>query len=213
MADKFRNKYRIPSARLQFWDYGANAAYFITICTKNNFPFFGTIVQSPNLGDSLNTSKLGHSQETPGSGFSAGMVLSDIGMLAEKYWFEIPLHFPFVKLGAFVVMHNHIHGIIVIDKFGGAKNKETPRLGVSTDKWKPGTLGVIVNQYKRIITINARKTTPSFAWLPRFYDTIIRNDRAYTNISNYIIDNPRKWASDHFDDNGDTDAQIGRLFE
>jgi REP element-mobilizing transposase RayT len=104
ICDKFENKYRIPSTRLQTWDYGDNAAYFITICTKNRFHHFCEIIV-----------------ETPDSAVLAkpttkNMVLSEIGVMAEKYWWEIPNHFPFVKLDAFVVMPNHIHGIIMIDK-------------------------------------------------------------------------------------------------
>ena len=91
MPDKFQGKYRIASARLQSWDYGANGAYFITICTKNRKHFFGEIENHQ-------------------------MILNDIGKLAEKYWIEIPSHFPFIELGNFVVMPNHTHGILIIDK-------------------------------------------------------------------------------------------------
>jgi len=78
------------------------------------------------------------------------------------------------------------------------QNSENPippksKSGGKNEQWKPGTLGVIINQYKRICTINARKTHPNFAWQPRFHDIIIRNDRAFKTISNYIINNPAKW--------------------
>jgi REP element-mobilizing transposase RayT len=91
MQNKFKNKYRISSARLQTWDYANNGAYFITICTQNRLHFFGTI----------------QNQE---------MQLSEIGKFAEQYWYEIPNHFPFIELGNFVVMPNHVHGILIIDK-------------------------------------------------------------------------------------------------
>lgn len=89
--DKFENKYRIPSARAQWWDYGSNAPYFITICTKNREHFFGEIKDGK-------------------------MVLSGIGRMAYVFWMEIPVHFSFVVLDEFVVMPNHIHRIIIIDK-------------------------------------------------------------------------------------------------
>ena len=211
MADKFKNKYRIPSARLQSWDYGSNGAYFITLCAKNRIPYFGTIVQTTNLGVSdefHNTNDLdhmdesyesldsGHGEETLGSGFSTK--LTKIGKMADKYWHEIPKHFPFIKLGAFVIMPEHIHGIIIIDKTPDHDN-ETPKFDVNSKKWKPETLGTILNQYKRIITINARKSEPKFAWVPRFHDKIIRDDRAFINITNYIINNPQKWADDNIE--------------
>ncbi|MGM1057416.1 MAG: transposase [Bacteroidota bacterium] len=174
MIGKFKNKYRIASTRLQTWDYGWNGAYFITICTQNRECFFGDIIDGK-------------------------MQLSETGKIAHKFWIEIPNHFSFVKLGEFVVMPNHVHGIVIMDNnletSNSENNGETPNLGVSAknEKWKPGTLGVIINQYKRICTINARKINTEFGWQSRFYDVIIRNDRAFHAISNYIIQNPSKW--------------------
>ena len=91
MKGKFQNKYRIESTRLQKWDYGWNASYFITICTKKRKHYFGEIQNGE-------------------------MLLSEIGIIAQKYWYEIPEHFPFVILDEFKVMPNHIHGIITINK-------------------------------------------------------------------------------------------------
>ncbi len=98
MSGKFQNKYRIPSARASWWDYGSNAAYFVTICTRNREHFFGEIV------------------ETMPSPTVFEMQLTPIGQSAYDCWNEIPKHFPFVVLDEFVVMPNHVHGIIVIDK-------------------------------------------------------------------------------------------------
>ena len=185
--DKFKNKYRIPSARLQSWDYGSNGAYFITICTHNREHLFGDVVDGK-------------------------MQLNELGKIAEKYWMEIPNHFPFIQLGNFVVMPNHTHGILIINK----SPVETPNLGVSTDtnrdtdtggtagtggrnpKWKPKTIGVIINQYKRIVTIKARKIHADFRWQSRFHDHIIRNAGSFERIQNYIEQNPLKWGKDKF---------------
>lgn len=90
MQNKFQSKYRISSARLQSWDYSINGAYFITICTQNREHFFGKIVNHE-------------------------MQLFELGKLAQQFWIEIPIHFPFVELGNFVVMPNHIHGILIIN--------------------------------------------------------------------------------------------------
>lgn len=70
------------------------------------------------------------------------------------------------------------------------------KIGAQNDKWKPGTLGVIVNQYKRICTINARKINTDFKWQPRFYEHIIRNDKSYLKIEDYIYRNPENWKTD-----------------
>ena len=94
MPDKYQNKYRIPSARLPGWDYGWEGSYFVTICTKNREMFFGNI--------------------------SGGqMHLFETGIIAEQCWLDIPIHFPYVRLGRHVVMPNHVHGIITIENNGG----------------------------------------------------------------------------------------------
>ena len=198
---KFRNKYRIPSNRLKNWDYGSNSAYFITICTKNRGHFFGEI----------NNGK---------------MQLNELGKNAVQFWMEIPNHFPFIELGNFVVMPNHTHGILIIDKpvdnrAVDTPNVEMPNLGISTgcistglstdipqkpkpknggkiDEWKPGTIGVIINQYKRMVTIHNRKINPNFAWQSNFHDHIIRNSKSFENIQNYIENNPAQWKEDRF---------------
>lgn len=86
---KFKNKYRIESIRAQWWDYRNAGAYFITICTKNRAPYFGAIKEGK-------------------------MQLSPTGVLADVFWHEIPKHTANAELGAFVVMPNHIHGIIIL---------------------------------------------------------------------------------------------------
>src|SRR5690606_6745022 len=68
----------------------------------------------------------------------------------------------------------------------------------ASEKWKAGSLGVIINQYKRAVTIGARKMQPGFTWQPRYHDRIIRNDYAYQCIPTYIIENPEKWKEDTF---------------
>jgi REP element-mobilizing transposase RayT len=205
--DKFKNKYRIPSARAQWWDYGQNAAYFVTICTAHRNCYFGTVVETPKLGVST-------------------IQLSEIGKTAYDYWAEIPKHFPFVILGEFIIMPNHVHGIVIIDKQQGDPPKsvetpkfvvetpkfvvETPKLGASTTKttttktggkneqWYSGTLGVIINQYKRYCTIQIRKIHTDFAWQTRFHDHVIRNHDEYKRIENYIVNNPSNWKDDKF---------------
>lgn len=87
--DKFQNKYRIPSTRLPHWDYRWAGAYFITLCTHNRQHFFGEIANQQ-------------------------MQLSEIGKIAHELWYQIPHHPQNVELGTFVVMPDHVHGIIII---------------------------------------------------------------------------------------------------
>jgi putative transposase len=153
MQNKFKNKYRISSARLQTWDYSNDGAYFITICTHNRHHFFGQI----------------QNQE---------MQLSEIGKLAEQYWLEIPNHFPMVELGNFVVMPNHVHGILIIDKkndLSFPNSVETRQCLVSTinsnsiigssrfQNQGKNTISSIVGSYKSIVTKMARQINPNFA--------------------------------------------------
>src|SRR3954468_16946931 len=86
----FKQKYRIESTRLQAWDYSAAGWYFVTICTLDKVCFFG------DVGDGI-------------------ICLSTIGAVARRFWLEIPDHFREVRLDEFVVMPNHIHGIVIID--------------------------------------------------------------------------------------------------
>jgi len=193
--DKYQNIYRIPSARASFWDYGRNAAYFVTICTHGREYFFGDVVHGE-------------------------MELSDVGKIARDCWLAIPNHFPFVRLGEYVVMPNHVHGIIIIDKTddemndGGndGRNVETqnfaspPPPPTTTIETRPKNqfgpqsqnLASIVRGFKIGVTKNARIIQPDFAWQSRFHDHIIRNEQSYHTISQYIINNPAKWSEDKF---------------
>ncbi len=101
----YKNKYRIESARLKNWDYSSAGNYFVTICTKNREHYFG------NIRD-------------------CKMVLSEISKIANECWAKIPNHFQFVVLGEWIIMPNHVHGIISIVSAGSPV--ETPKLGVST---------------------------------------------------------------------------------
>ena len=181
MSIKYKNKYRIKSTRFRNWDYGWNASYFVTICTYNREHYFGKIINSL-------------------------MQLSEIGYLADKYWCEIPEHFPFVELGKFVIMPNHIHGIVVINKpndgrFDVVETQNFTSLQsqiTSKNKFGPQSknLASIIRGYKIGVTKNAHKIPLNFKWKSRFYDHIIRNDKSYKSIAEYIKSNPKNWNED-----------------
>lgn len=142
------------------------------------------------------------------------MRLNQLGQLAEKYWLEIPNHFPFVELGNFVIMPNHTHGILIIDKNNDDANVETLHCNVSTPNTaitnmkmsiispKSGTISSIIRSYKSVVTKHARLIQSDFAWQPRFHDHIIRNAESFVNIQNYIANNPLNWNNDNFNNNG-----------
>ena len=215
MSDKFQDRYRIPSARWQSWDYGWNAAYFITICTTQKECYFGKIVDGK-------------------------MVLSNMGIIADILWHEIKNHCNTVELDAFVVMPNHIHRILILT--GNEKNGDDyfgwhDDIGTETDVEIDGDAGLdahvvetrhalslhhqlqqfpatpgqqrfqnqgkntvssIIGSYKSAVSKHAHRLEFDFNWQSRFYDHIIRNDESYQRISGYIQNNPLNWPDDKF---------------
>ena len=133
--EKFQNKYRIPSARLQNWDYGNDGAYFITICVDKMQCVFGDVVSNSNVSNAdvetrLIASKIAVNKNAEMDNVETRLIasvhdaidkksemrLNELGKIAHEIWQEIPNKFPFVELGNFVVMPNHMHGILIINK-------------------------------------------------------------------------------------------------
>lgn len=213
MSDKYKNKYRIPSARLQTWDYASEAAYFVTICTKDMVCFFGKVTGEE-------------------------MQLSPIGEIVEKEWLKTFEMRPDMNLfmGEYITMPNHWHGIITIgeneynterkvkhpNEFVGQDsdacrdaihcasmnhqipNSTPPKITCNSNapknKFGPQSknLSSVIRGFKIGVTTNARMILPEFNWQFRFHDHIIRNQKSFNNISNYIINNPKNWGNDKF---------------
>jgi len=191
--DKFQNKYRISSARLPQWDYRWTGAYFITICTHNREHYFGEIKNGQ-------------------------MQLSHIGVIADIMWYQIPHHSKNVELGAFVVMPNHVHGILILadtndtnDTVETLHATSLPSTEPSTEppteqkneqmakiSPKPNSVSTIIRSYKSAVTKHAHRLGFDFQWQTRFHDHIIRNDESFHKITNYIISNPANWQDDKF---------------
>jgi REP element-mobilizing transposase RayT len=130
------------------------------------------------------------------------MTLNEIGKLAEQHWLEIPNHFSFIELGSFVIMPNHMHGILIISKAGNNDScidfDRTPGQRRFRNP-ESGSISSIVGSYKSIVSKNARLDLHSeFSWQPRFYDHIVRDAKSFERIQKYIINNPAKWAEDKF---------------
>ena len=199
MYSKFRNKYRSDSFRLQSWNYGWDAAYFITICTKNREFYFGDVVEGV-------------------------MELNDIGKIVESEWMKTFEMRPDMNLtmGEFVIMPNHFHAIIGIgeneynrndpDRGRGAMHcastptqstptQSTPTqstrksISLSQNKFGPQSknLASIVRGFKMGVTLRARAIVPDLSWQSLFHDHIIRNPKSLERISEYIRNNPANW--------------------
>ena len=150
--------------RLKDYDYSQNGYYFVTICTKNREAWFGKIE-------------------------SDKMILNMFGEITKNFWVEIPKHFKNVSLDEFIVMPNHIHGIVII--VGNAYMRSLQ------DRTKM-LLSRIIQQYKSSVTreINSLQNDFCFKWHKSFYDHIIKDEKTLNNIREYITNNPLKWESD-----------------
>lgn len=283
MTDKFQNRYRIPSARAEWWDYGHPGAYFITICTRYRKQYFGEIRNGV-------------------------MIPSEAGKIAQSVWHEIPEHSSGIDLGSFVVMPNHVHGVIFIQPgndagrdaatntavpdiipqnstfteidYNPADHATTDRIhdiGVNIDDIRPdraaggfgrdkaclvstnppdpcnpptisdidtvpgssifktdeatihrpipglssprsesaparnhsysaqryrnqgkNTVSSVIGSYKSAVSKYVRRSGSEFAWQPRFWDNIIRDEAALYRICVYIENNVKNWKADTF---------------
>ena len=115
------------------------------------------------------------------------MILNRTGNIAKRNWELIPKYFPFVSLGPFIIMPNHLHGIIAIEKTQETSTGVSANFGPQSDN-----LASIIRGYKSSVTIEARKIDPLFCWQARFYVRIIRDETELQNIIQYISDNPMK---------------------
>ncbi|MGJ7031071.1 transposase [Niabella hirudinis] len=189
------------SIRLKGYDYAQAGLYFITICTQDRIHLFGQIIQQQ-------------------------MVLNTAGQIAADCWQAIPEHFPQTTLHEWVVMPNHIHGIIEITAGanqhspdigvknispGIGANQRSPDIGVNIDspqrvtpfRSPSQTIGSIVRGFKIGVTkwfhSPENDFTPNIrVWQRDYYDHIIRSNAAYQRIAQYIISNPANWKEDRF---------------
>lgn len=172
-------KYNRKLNRLSSYNYSKVGYYFVTICTKNKISYFGKIKNGK-------------------------IILSNIGRIMDHFWQEIPEHFLNVKLDEYIIMPNHVHGIIVIikndDKCVGNKNfcslqKDKTKINWQA-KWGK-SLSSIVKGFKIGVTKWCRHNNyNNFAWQKSFHDHIIRNEESLNKIREYIIYNPVKWIED-----------------
>ena len=192
MKTKFDpQKHHRHSIRLRGYDYSQVGAYYVTIVAQDRECLFGEIIDK-------------------------GMYLSKSGEIVLKWWNEIPIHFPNVETGAFVIMPNHTHGNIFIiedhtgevlsprdienNNYLGANNKNTNNQGRETLPLRKPTLGQIVAYFKYQSTkelnkIETDKAITNF-WQRNYYEHVIRNEKELKQKTDYILDNPSRWDED-----------------
>ena len=158
----FQNRYRAESHRLPGYDYGSNGMYFVTICTKNREHYFGEILDGQ-------------------------LITTAIGQIAIDYWMEIPKHYPFVSIESFVLMPDHLHGILAFDR----PNKTD----WTSNKFGPQTqnLGAVIRGFKSTLKRFANQNIIPFEWQRNYHDRIVRSEQELERIINYIEANPEEW--------------------
>jgi len=168
-------KHQRRSIRLKGYDYSQSGAYFVTLCTQHRECLFGEIVNGE-------------------------MHLNECGKIAEHSWLEIPQHYPHASLDEFVIMPNHVHGIIVLNGNNvGAKNF-SPLQQTQSKHYLRGTsktIGSIVRGFKIGVTKWFRQHTDIYTvWQRNYYERIIRNETEWQRIRKYIVNNPIQWEND-----------------
>jgi putative transposase len=184
-------KHHRRSIRLPNYDYSQSGAYYVTIVAWHRECLFGEMI-------------------------NGNMRLNKFGEIVQWEWLELPKRLRYIELGAFVVMPNHFHGILVFHKNVGATRQELTNEPsgnaslphMTTDSIdgsllqrgpKPASLGAIMAQFKSRVTkrlwkISSLKGTP--IWQRNYYEHIIRNEKDLKNKTDYIEANPMLWDKD-----------------
>ena len=166
--------------RLKSFDYAQSGAYFVTVVTRDRLCLFGDVIEEK-------------------------MCVNEVGAMVQKVWEELPDRFPTIGLDAFVVMPNHVHGIIVIHQpvgvpLVGTQGDDEDR---ATTRIAP-TLGEIVGAYKSITTVRYAEGVKAGLWNPfrkrlwqrNYYEHVIRNESELNRAREYIVGNPVLWERD-----------------
>jgi len=182
------------SLRLREYDYRATGAYFVTVCTKDRLSLFGEIDHG-------------------------NMVRNEFGDIVVACWSDLPHHFPKIQLDCFIVMPNHIHGLIDITEklfenpVGAQHAAPVPGTTVrnSPRNVQPGSLAAIVRSFKAASArrINLSSGAPGATiWQRNYYEHVVRDDSELQRVREYIVNNPARWAED--EENPNVMQPVGR---
>jgi putative transposase len=176
--------------RLRHWDYGSNAVYFVTICTSGREYFFGDLIPDKFQKD----------------GF---WIPRPAGLIATRCWKDIQVHYPFVRTDEFIVMPNHIHGILFIAHSNSPHEFIKTRINLSFEvvsmqgpdfnRNKFGrqkkNLPSVLGGFKSAVTKESRLFQADFKWQTRYHERLIRNEEELYKIRSYIRENRKNWFS------------------
>jgi len=180
--------HRRRSIRLKGYDYSQAGAYFVTVCVKDHACLFGDVEQG-------------------------GMILNDAGNMVKTWWLSIPDKYKHVELDEYMIMPNHIHGIIKIvgadqcvcpepsvcpeySKYSNETRKKGEHIGSPLPRMMQWFKTMTTNEYIRGINTHGWERFNGKLWQRNYYEHIIRDDKELQAIREYIIYNPLKWDED-----------------
>lgn len=161
-------KHRRRSIRLKGYDYAQAGAYFVTMCTRDRVYLFGDVVDGQ-------------------------MQLNDCGQVVADSWLWLSGRYPHVDLDEWLVMPNHLHGIMILTGPDGRGGSQT----APTKNRKP--LGRLIGAFKTVSAkrLNRVRNTPGVPlWQRNYYEHIVRSEESLHHIRQYILDNPSRWNED-----------------
>ena len=161
--------------RLKDYDYSLKGLYFVTSCVQDMACCFGKIVDDK-------------------------MVLNACGKIADRQWHWLAQQYPYLVLHSFVVMPNHMHGIIQIVNTGNNVSHEQPAIKIKSISELMGAYKTTSSKQIHLLpeADRAQCLKTSFKWQRSFHDHIIRDELSFLNISYYIENNPVNWKGDKF---------------
>lgn len=155
------------SPRLQGYDYSQEGAYFVTVCVQGRLSLFGCIEYQ-------------------------SFIASPAGRMVAYWWQQLPHKFPDVQLDGWVVMPNHFHGILCINRHG-IKNAPTSLPDVM--RWFKT---MTTNAYIRGVNDDDLQPFVGHLWQRSYHDRIIRDESELNRIRDYVANNPSRWGEDTF---------------
>lgn len=171
------HQYHRKSIRLEGYDYTQAGAYFITIVTANRVVRFGSILDGE-------------------------MQMNLVGQMVLREWQRLPGRFSGLEVDLFVIMPNHIHGILRIKSRDLSRDLENS-LPIHNTGLAPhvvaGSVGAVVRAFKSSTTLHyhrMRGTDPDPLWQRNYYEHILRNDQEWDRVRRYILNNPFEWDRD-----------------
>ena len=181
MSENYNPKiHHRQSIRLKSHDYSQEGYYFVTICTKNKIEYFGEIINGK-------------------------MILNEMGKITKKQWLWLAEQYDYVKLDEWIIMPNHLHGILIIEIDGdiGGAGRHLPlqqQYEQQSRKIKP--LSELIGAFKTTSSKlihrmdGSRPASTEFQWQRNYYDHIIRDEKSLDKIREYIRNNPPQWELD-----------------